>query len=122
MLNQGSLIKIGDSSGIFNAKCLSNIFILKKKYGALGNIFIIVINKKNIFKKGFKKRIFYGLITVANKKFKRNNGYFIHQKQHRVVLLDFFDKIIAKRIETPLCFELKEDFRIKFIFIRKNVF
>ena len=101
MIQQQTIVKVMDNSGIKVVKCLK-ILRLKTKKVKLGNFGIVVVQKlrnkvKNLFK--FKKgQIFRALIIQLNKKIIKKNGLSILFKTNYIILLNKHNLPIGNRV------------------------
>jgi large subunit ribosomal protein L14 len=119
MIQQRTILKVSDNSGVKTVRCLKILGGFKKKYSILGDIIIVSIQQlKNKLKKTSKikkKEIYRALIIKTKINYKKKTGYENFFKKNSIVLINKQDNPIGTRIlgAIPQC--LKKNKLQKFI-------
>ena len=115
MLFVESKLTVADNSGAKVVKCIK-VFSSKKKVN-LGQVILVVINKKLANKTNIvKKKIYYGLIVSLKYPKFRQDGQYISFSKNSIVLLSNKFKLIGSRIIQVVSKELS----IKFEDLKKK--
>lgn len=96
-----------DNTGVRLLKCIH----IKgtKKYGYIGDLINIVVNKFKSKKKLYKKNIYYGLIIATKRKVYRADGIFLKSDFNRVLVLNKeTNQFLGTRIYGPVYKEIRQ--------------
>jgi len=95
MIQQKTILKVADNSGVKKVKCLSVLGGLNKKTGKLGEIIVVsilnfrqVVKKKNDITKLKKGDVFLAIIIRLKKKIKKKDGLSLFFYENSVCLLN----------------------------------
>ena len=107
MIQNETILKVSDNSGINLVKCIKLLKGSKRKSCKVGDF--IVVSVKNVDDKSkLKKKIYLALIVGTRKLLKRKNGSYISFKNNKVILFEEKNKIFGNRIFGPIPIELKK--------------
>jgi large subunit ribosomal protein L14 len=119
MIQQRTILKVSDNSGVKTVRCLKILGGFKKKYSILGDIIIISIQQlKNKLKKTSKlkkKEIYRALIIKTKINYKKKTGYENFFKKNSIVLINKQGNPIGTRILGAIPLSLKKNKLQKFI-------
>jgi large subunit ribosomal protein L14 len=119
MIQQRTILKVSDNSGVKTVRCLKILGGLKKKYSILGDIIIVSIQQlKNKLKKTSKlkkKEIYRALIIKTKINYKKKTGYENFFKKNSIVLINKQGNPIGTRILGAIPLSLKKNKLQKFI-------
>lgn len=114
MIQQKTILKVADNSGVKKVKCLAVLGGLKKKTGKLGEIIVVSvlnfrqIKKKNDIAKLKKGDVFLAVIIRLKKKGRKKDGLNLFFYENSACLLNKQKKnLVATRILGPLSREIK---------------
>jgi len=114
MIQQKTILRVADNSGVKKVKCLAVLGGLKKKTGKLGEIIVVsVLNfrqvkKKNDITKLKKGDVFLAVIVRLKRKGRKKDGLNLFFYENSVCLLNKPKKnLVATRILGPLPREIK---------------
>jgi len=105
MLQKETKIKNSDNTGVKLLKCIN--IKGNKKYGLVGDLLSIVVNKFKMKKKLFKKHIYYGLIISTANFYYRKDGVFIKSDINRILVLNKDKVFLGTRIYGPIYKEIR---------------
>ena len=116
MVQQGSILKVCDRTGVILVQCIKVFGSNKKRIAFLGDVILVSIKKFNLRKyqsgKLKKKKKFLkgslqrGLIVRSKINFKRTSGIYIKFDENTVVLVNKKVVPISNRVFGPILKEL----------------
>lgn len=107
MLQKESKITSSDNTGVRLLKCIH--INGNKKYGNIGDLINIVVNKFKSKKKLIKKQIYYGLIITTKQNTYRGEGIYLKADCNKVLVLNKETKqFIGTRIYGPVYKEIRQ--------------
>jgi len=114
MINVESILKVADNSGAILVKCIK-LFKFSYRIGAIPSQTILVVVRKNIFKKHVTKkskiiikgRIYKALILRSIKGLKRWGNFYIKCYHNLVILLNEYNLPFATRLYGPIVREIR---------------
>jgi len=105
MLQKETKIINADNTGVKLLKCIN--IKGNKKYGLIGDLLSIVVNKFRMKKKLLKKHIYYGLVISTISYLYRLEGIFIKSDSNRLVILNKDKQFLGTRIYGPIYKEIR---------------
>lgn len=105
MLQKETKIVNSDNTGVKLLKCIN--IKGNKKYGLIGDLLSIVVNKFRMKKKLLKKHIYYGLVISTISYLYRLEGIFIKSDFNRLVILNKDKQFLGTRIYGPIYKEIR---------------
>jgi large subunit ribosomal protein L14 len=105
MLQKETKIVNSDNTGVKLLKCIN--IKGNKKYGLIGDLLSIVVNKFRMKKKLLKKHIYYGLVISTISYLYRLEGIFIKSDSNRLVILNKDKQFLGTRIYGPIYKEIR---------------
>jgi len=105
MLQKETKIINADNTGVKLLKCIN--IKGNKKYGLIGDLLSIVVNKFRMKKKLLKKHIYYGLVISTISYSYRLEGIFIKSDLNRLVVLNKDNQFLGTRIYGPIYKEIR---------------
>jgi len=107
MLQKETKITSSDNTGVRLLKCIH--INGNKKYGIVGDLINIVVNKFKSKKKLIKKQIYYGLIITTKQAIYRSEGIFLKVDYNKVLVLNKATRqFLGTRIYGPVCKEVRQ--------------
>lgn len=107
MLQKETKIRTADNTGVHTLKCI-HIKKKKQKYGYVGDLIYLVINKLKKQKNLIKKQIYFGLIITSKFYLYRKDGIFLFSNKNRVLLLNKENmNFLGTRIYGPVYKEIR---------------
>lgn len=94
-----------DNTGVKLLKCIN--IKGNKKYGLVGDLLSIVVNKFRMKKKLLKKHIYYGLVISTINPYYRLEGVFIKSDANRLLVLNKDKQFLGTRIYGPIYKEIR---------------
>jgi len=108
MILCGTNLTVIDNSGAKKVKCLKVIGSSSRKYGFIGNVIVVSIQRINPVKKLKKGEIFKAVVIAIKKKRVRVNGSFVSFNMNGVVIINNKKLPISTRILGPVMAELRQ--------------
>lgn len=105
MLQKETKIMNSDNTGVKLLKCIN--IKGNKKYGLVGDLLSIVVNKFRMKKKLLKKHIYYGLVISTINPYYRLEGVFIKSDANRLLVLNKDKQFLGTRIYGPIYKEIR---------------
>jgi large subunit ribosomal protein L14 len=116
MVQQGSILKVTDRTGVVLVQCIKVLGSSKKGIAYLGDIILVSVKKINTKqfqgtalrkkRKFLKGTLHRGLIVRTKVNYKRLNGVFIKFNENSLVLVNKRSVPISNRINGPILKEL----------------
>ena len=111
MIQQQTILKVSDNTGVKKVKCLKILGGLKRKRINLGDIIAVSVITKRSFKKNTLKikkgDVFLAIVVRLKKNSKKKDGVSLFLNDNSVSLLNKQKKIIATRFVGPISREFK---------------
>ena len=105
MLQKETKIINSDNTGVKLLKCIN--VRGNKKYGMIGDLLNVVVNKFRMKKKLLKKQIYYGLVISTVIQSYRLDGIFIKSDFNRILVLSKDKQFLGTRIYGPIYKEIR---------------
>jgi len=121
MIYIGSVLNVCDNSGVKKVKCIKVLRRSPKKWGRVGDIFIVVIKNLKVFNKIKKKEIYKGILVRSKKKVLRKDGSCICFSENSIILLNNKLVPIGSRIFGPVSRELRSKKNSKLIALSSDI-
>lgn len=121
MIYIGSVLNVCDNSGVKKVKCIKILRRSTRKWGRVGDIFIVVIKSVKIINKIKKKDIYKGILVRSKKKIIRKDGSCISFSDNSIVLLNNKLVPIGSRIFGPVSKELRKKKNSKLISLSPSI-
>ena len=124
MIQQETILQVGDNSGAKTVKCIKILGGYKKKYAKIGDIIVISIqelrNKSKSTSKVKKGEIYKALIIRTKKEVKKKDGTLLSinkktKNANSAVLINKKGNPVATRLLEPIPYMLKKKLYLKFI-------
>jgi large subunit ribosomal protein L14 len=107
MIQERSILKIADNSGVKVVRCFRILGGTRKRYARLGEIIIASVQAAEPRKSFKKKDIVHALIIRTSAPLRREDGSYIRFDENAAVIVDKGEPV-ATRIFGPVPQELKE--------------
>lgn len=125
MIQQQTILKVGDNSGAKTVKCIKILGGFKKRFAYLGDTIIVSIqqlrNKYKITSKVQKGEIYKALIIRTKTKSKKKDGSLIFFNDNYVSLISKQENPVATRIIGPVPKIFKQAKFMKFTSISTGI-
>jgi len=108
MISCGTNLTVIDNSGAKKVKCLKILEGSYKRYGFVGNLIVVSLQRINPLKKLKKGEIYKAVIISIKKKRIRINGSFVSFDLNGIVIVNTKKLPIATRILGPVMAELRK--------------
>lgn len=109
MIYKDMKLKPVDNTGAKIVKCI-RIISKTKKYGKVGDVIGIMVQKFKMRKKLVKRVLYFGLIISTRGVIYRLDGSRIKSDKNRIVLLDSKEQFLGTRLYGPIYKEIRNIF------------
>lgn len=119
MINNQTMLKVCDNSGVKSAKCFNLPFYCS--YKNIGIVFFLIVNevKHNIkLQKGLVSK---GILIRRKKMFNRLTGNYLFFNSNDVILINDKNELLGTRIFGPLLLELRKKQKIKLLSLSTKI-
>jgi large subunit ribosomal protein L14 len=125
MIQQQTILKVSDNSGVQTVKCIKVLNGFKKKYATIGDTIVVSIqtlrNRSTISSKVKKKEVCRALIIRTKTLIRNKDGFAFTFNENSAVLVNKQNNPVGTRIIGPLSHLLKKQRLRKFISISSGL-
>jgi large subunit ribosomal protein L14 len=126
VIQQQTILKVSDNSGVKTVKCIKVLNGFKKKYATIGDTIVVSIQtlrnrSTNTVFKVKKKEVCRALIVRAKTLIRNKDGFAIQFNENSAVLVNKQSNPVGTRIIGPLSNLLKKQRLRKFISISSGL-
>lgn len=121
MIQQETLLQVGDNTGAKKVLCIKVLGGSKKRYATVGDVIIVSVKEAapgGVVKKG---DIVKAVVVRTKKEVRRNDGSYIAFSENAAVIIDDNNNPKGTRIFGPVARELREKNFMKIISLAPEV-
>lgn len=121
MVQQESILKVADNSGVKQAKCIKVLGGSRKRYATVGDVIVASVRQtipNGPIKKG---TVLKGVVVRVKKEYRRADGSYIKFDDNAMVVIDANNNPKGTRVFGPVARELRDKDYMKIVSLAPEV-